>query len=762
MRLEIPPGRHLIYFRMQHIGAVKFAVKVWSEEAFATLKWNGEWLLGMFMGLTLIMVFYNIFMFIMMKTQAYLSYVGFLFSSLLWLTFYSGLGRMTPAGPKAFFAYTWIPLMFCMMFFLVVFTVQFLKLKERQPRMAKVFRVLSYLGVAGAVMSLFAPHSGFYLSMLVIQPTLFLCFVVAAFSAWRGYRPAYFYLVSFLNVVVGATMESLVAQDFLDAQFGFWPFFGSTALQTVLLSLAIGDQIHINQTQARVRIEKLNEELQHHIKHINEIVEEKTRAIRSIMKTIRQGILSIQGADFRIHPDYSAHLEVMFGKSVLRSADAFDFLFERSNLGQDQVRQVKAVVEICIGSDGFNFEANMDRLPKEMLLGQGDEKQRVIELDWYPILDAADLIEKILVTARDVTEIRKLREQSDQQRSHIEAIRELMEVDSSRLESKFKDLTSMMDACRSTLQGVSRLESSHRQELYIHCHTMKGIARSLGFKSLCDALHKTEDLLTAAQQDLASVKISNLESEIQECSRILSAYDQLSRKFLSPRPTSDRSAISLDKVWNALKTGHRRDLERLCLVPAGQVLEGFASDLEEVARAVDKPTPRWSIEADGTCFNPDVQRVVHGALIHMIRNSLDHGIEKPAIRQAIGKPEAGLIRVTVQTRGDRMELVYRDDGRGLDCATIRRKAVQAGLIQDAMRVEPKDLAPLILKEGFSTADQVSHISGRGIGMGAIKKYVEDLGGTMVLALQTQADVESCVPFEIHLVFPCMHYKLDVA
>ncbi|MDQ3232454.1 MAG: hypothetical protein M3Q07_11580 [Pseudobdellovibrionaceae bacterium] len=167
LRLEIPPGRHLIYFRMQHIGAVKFAVKVWSEEAFATLKWNGEWLLGMFMGLTLIMVFYNIFMFIMMKTQAYLSYVGFLFSSLLWLTFYSGLGRMTPAGPKAFFAYTWIPLMFCMMFFLVVFTVQFLKLKERQPRMAKVFRVLSYLGVAGAVMSLFAPHSGFYLSMLV-------------------------------------------------------------------------------------------------------------------------------------------------------------------------------------------------------------------------------------------------------------------------------------------------------------------------------------------------------------------------------------------------------------------------------------------------------------------------------------------------------------------------------------------------------------------------------------------------------------------
>ena len=119
-------------------------------------------------------------------------------------------------------------------------------------------------------------------------------------------------------------------------------------------------------------------------------------------------------------------------------------------------------------------------------------------------------------------------------------------------------------------------------------------------------------------------------------------------------------------------------------------------------------------------------------LVHLLRNAVDHGLEAPAARAQAGKPETGRIEIEARRERDMIQIAVRDDGAGIDLDAVRRRAVEAGLLPHdvAEDLPPDQVAGLIFHAGLSTASSVSEISGRGVGMDAVRATIESLGGTV--------------------------------
>jgi two-component system chemotaxis sensor kinase CheA len=140
-------------------------------------------------------------------------------------------------------------------------------------------------------------------------------------------------------------------------------------------------------------------------------------------------------------------------------------------------------------------------------------------------------------------------------------------------------------------------------------------------------------------------------------------------------------------------------------------------------------------EGADTELDRQILELIKDPLIHMVRNCADHAIEEPQERVALGKPEMGMIRVSAYHEGGSVTIAITDDGRGMDTARIRRKAVQRGLVgeAEAERLSEAQVLRFIFHPGFSTSDTVSAISGRGVGMDVVKVNVDAIGGMIDVA-----------------------------
>lgn len=139
------------------------------------------------------------------------------------------------------------------------------------------------------------------------------------------------------------------------------------------------------------------------------------------------------------------------------------------------------------------------------------------------------------------------------------------------------------------------------------------------------------------------------------------------------------------------------------------------------------------LEGETTEVDKTVIEKLGEPLTHMIRNAVDHGLEAPDDRVAAGKPAEGTVKLSAEHRGGRIVIEVSDDGRGINRTRVREKAVEKGLIPASAVLSDEELDNLIFKPGFSTAGQVSNISGRGVGMDVVRRSIMDLGGRIVIS-----------------------------
>ncbi len=169
------------------------------------------------------------------------------------------------------------------------------------------------------------------------------------------------------------------------------------------------------------------------------------------------------------------------------------------------------------------------------------------------------------------------------------------------------------------------------------------------------------------------------------------------------------------------------------MLPIGPLFTRFKRVIRDITRSNGKQI-RLVISGEKTELDKRMIDELGDPLIHMVRNSADHGIESPEAREAAGKPREGTVKLNAFHRGNSIVIEVSDDGKGLDPEGIRRKAVEKGLITeaDAERMTRHQLFQLIWEPGLSTARKVTEVSGRGMGMDIVKSKIEDLNGTVEL------------------------------
>ncbi|HTY17307.1 MAG TPA: chemotaxis protein CheW [Myxococcota bacterium] len=193
-----------------------------------------------------------------------------------------------------------------------------------------------------------------------------------------------------------------------------------------------------------------------------------------------------------------------------------------------------------------------------------------------------------------------------------------------------------------------------------------------------------------------------------------------------------RGFDQMDRVVGELK---RRALD-LRTTPLLRIMENLPRLAREVASRGGK---RVEVELRGAELELDrsILDRLYDPLVHLVRNAVDHGLEPPEQRRAAGKPEVGRLLIEATREKDSIHLCVRDDGGGIDLDAVRARAVAEGLVHADLAddLPPEEVVQLVFRPGLSTARRVSEISGRGVGMDAVRATVESLGGEVTLSSQ---------------------------
>ena len=200
----------------------------------------------------------------------------------------------------------------------------------------------------------------------------------------------------------------------------------------------------------------------------------------------------------------------------------------------------------------------------------------------------------------------------------------------------------------------------------------------------------------------------------------------------------------------AMERGTRELHERVMAVrmmPVGTLFQRYARVVYDIAQSTGKQI-RLETDGEETEIDKSMLELLGDPLTHLIRNAADHGIESPEVRLAANKAEEGLVHMRAFHRSGRIVIEISDDGAGIDTVRVRAKAVERGLIAEGAELSDDQIRMLIFAPGFSTREEVSDLSGRGVGMDVVKRNVQQLNGTV--GLTSEAGSGSTVSIELPL------------
>ncbi|MBN7119141.1 Hpt domain-containing protein [Pseudomonas oleovorans] len=218
-------------------------------------------------------------------------------------------------------------------------------------------------------------------------------------------------------------------------------------------------------------------------------------------------------------------------------------------------------------------------------------------------------------------------------------------------------------------------------------------------------------------------------SQLQQLSRALfeSASDLLDLKETLAAKNRDAETLLLQQA--RVNTELQEGLMRTRMVPFDRLVPRLRRIVRQVAGELGKQVEFVVGNAEGEMDRTVLERIV-APLEHMLRNAVDHGIEPTAVRRDVGKPETGTIRLNLGREGGDIVLTLDDDGGGIRLDAVRRKAIERGMMDADSDLTDHEILQFILEAGFSTAEKVTQISGRGVGMDVVHSEVKQLGGSM--------------------------------
>ncbi|MFS8050832.1 chemotaxis protein CheA [Rhizobium sp. BR 314] len=237
------------------------------------------------------------------------------------------------------------------------------------------------------------------------------------------------------------------------------------------------------------------------------------------------------------------------------------------------------------------------------------------------------------------------------------------------------------------------------------------------------------DAKSQKQVDNVRIPALRLDEMMDRVGELVIAQSRLSQMANS---AADLGLRSVSEEIERLAGELRDTMMVLRMMPVASLFSRFRRLVHDLARETGKDIELIT-EGESTEVDKTVIDRLADPLVHLVRNSIDHGLESPNDRIAAGKPSVGRVILSAHQTGSEVIISIKDDGRGIDRQRVRAKAEANGLIQPGAQLTDKELLQLIFQPGFSTAEKVTNLSGRGVGMDVVKKTIETLRGSIDIA-----------------------------
>ncbi|MBV1861912.1 MAG: Hpt domain-containing protein [Nannocystaceae bacterium] len=426
-------------------------------------------------------------------------------------------------------------------------------------------------------------------------------------------------------------------------------------------------------------------------------VDQRNRDMRVVLDNVHQGLLTVS-AEGVVAPEYSARVAEWFGEVAPGTTLAQLIGGKSSNAGElfdvgwDQVQ-----------SGFMPPEVTLDQLPKQI-----DIDGQVLEFEYRSVGSDPEIVERALIVITDRTEERRAQATEAEQRETLRVFERVMADKSGFLE--FFD-----EASEIVANVVAELFEDHTL-LKRALHTLKGNAAIFQIQTVADLSHAMESRLVEEGERPSKDQLALLSSRWQGLKKNLDMLLGTRR-----RSTVEVEDAEFESLLSAVLGDVERDqlAQRIAswkLEPATRRLDGIADRARTVARRLNKENVEIDVESGEHLLDPARWSSFWASFVHVIRNAIDHGIESTEDRLAAGKSANGHVVLRSYVEDDQLVVQVQDDGRGVDWDRVRVKAADAGIAHGSQQ----DLVAALFADGISTRDQVSQISGRGVGMAAVR------------------------------------------
>jgi len=394
----------------------------------------------------------------------------------------------------------------------------------------------------------------------------------------------------------------------------------------------------------------------------------------------------------------------------------------------------------------------------------------VVKPEWVPLLSDDGKLDGLMLMIEDVTEKRRVESEmkklSRLHEENMELMSQIVNLEPDEIQDFVYDSSGLLKEAENIVETANR-DRKFIDTLYRAVHTLKGNSGQFQFKGLQNLAMEIENDIAKLRDEQEWETVDEEGSEFQKIrqgieeaggyvrrleelrGKLGQRDEKLDEKVVRTAPAvmtqlSDIESVAAS-VWGIHEAGRSLGWNAATLSMLASAAASAAAlrevDIARLGRTlqsiVGKTAQRlgkkagFALAGSGT-IDVEVMRVLHRCLVHLVNNSLDHGLEAPQDRLSAGKLETGLVTLECRRGHRELELVFSDDGRGIDLEAVRRKAVEKGLLDEkaARTASDEALLDVMFLPGFSTREKVGEFSGRGVGLDMVKDALTNLGGTI--------------------------------
>ncbi len=462
----------------------------------------------------------------------------------------------------------------------------------------------------------------------------------------------------------------------------------------------IGDLAH-NFDSMRLKVKDFTENLQAMVDARTKEVLAGKKKIQNILVHIEQGILTF-GADQKIDDEFSDFVLRLFNKpkNQVTGAKVTDLLLNGAQIGANEKDQLLAALGSILGETVLSYETNNDSLSRELKVQIGG-KERILGLDWTPMIgeDGNQVVDKLMLSIRDLTKQRELELKIAQERAAndilMTRVSEIIRIGRKKAEDAIENAA---DRTKLTLKLIADPKTADPHAVFRELHTIKGNARVLKLKSMVDASHECESLVSEWRSG-KTIDQAKLRQDVLTLNEVISAY----QKTLT------------DVMGGAASSGQQGSL----LTVVAGILPEIQENLSQNGLGVGKV----HVVDDVGTWDPSLLKLTTDLLTHGLTNAMDHGYILPKGRgQNLGEAE---VEIKAFKTDGMVKIEVADKGAGADISKLKSIAKERKIAFDE-----SNPFEVLFADGFTTAQKVTESSGRGVGLSAIKQMTKDAGGVV--------------------------------